>query len=175
MAKSTFSSFDVGTYATSEAFAANGRRLSAPLVRARVIAMATTVRLPPMASVRDLVRLYRLRAVQQLSQNFLLDAGVCSRLARAAGPLRGATVCEVGAGPGSITRALLREQPAAVTVIEKDARFLPLLLELRRAAEPVCPLHIVAGDVLRYDMAGEGLDSGPRAAQGDPVAVQHVQ
>ncbi|XP_043199819.1 dimethyladenosine transferase 1, mitochondrial-like isoform X1 [Amphibalanus amphitrite] len=110
-----------------------------------------TPRLPPLPSIRDLLRLYRLRAVQQLSQNFLLDAGVCARLARAAGPLRDAHVCEVGPGPGSVTRAILTQRPAGVTLVEKDTRFLPALLMLREAAQP-CPVRIVAGDVLLYDM-----------------------
>jgi len=112
-----------------------------------------TARLPPLPSVRDLLRLYRLRAVQQLSQNFLLDGGVCAKLARAAGPLTGAHVCEVGPGMGSITRAVLQQQPASLTLVEKDTRFLPALLMLKRAVEPGCPVRIVAGDVLRYDMA----------------------
>ena len=114
----------------------------------------TAPRLPPLPSIRDLLRLYRLRAVQQLSQNFLLDAGVCARLARAAGSLRDAHVCEVGPGPGSVTRAILAQRPAGLTLVEKDTRFLPALLMLREAAQP-CPVRIVAGDVLRYNMEGE--------------------
>ena len=34
------------------------------------------MRLPPLASVAELLRLYRVTARQQLSQNFLLDSNV---------------------------------------------------------------------------------------------------
>lgn len=30
-------------------------------------------RLPPMPTIRDLIRLYKLRAMKELSQNFLMD------------------------------------------------------------------------------------------------------
>ncbi|XP_037076155.1 dimethyladenosine transferase 1, mitochondrial-like [Pollicipes pollicipes] len=58
----------------------------------------------------------------------------------------------VGPGPGSVTRAVLAQRPASLTLVEKDTRFLPALLMLREAAAP-CPVNIVAGDVLRYDMS----------------------
>ena len=39
--------------------------------------------------------------------------------------LEGAYVCEVGPGPGSITRSILQKGAKHVTVVEKDRRFLP--------------------------------------------------
>ena len=36
-------------------------------------------------------------------------------------------VCEVGPGPGGITRAILEQNPRRVIVIEKDDRFQPML------------------------------------------------
>ena len=44
---------------------------------------------------------------------------------RAAGSLEDHHVCEVGPGPGGITRAILESGIADLRVIEKDVRFMP--------------------------------------------------
>ena len=49
------------------------------------------------------------RARKSLGQNFILDLNLTRRIARAAGPLAGKTVVEVGPGPGGLTRALFLE------------------------------------------------------------------
>ena len=41
-------------------------------------------RLPPLPTVRDLVKLYRVRARKQLSQNFLVDSKLCDRIVASA-------------------------------------------------------------------------------------------
>ena len=60
--------------------------------------------LPPL---RDVIRRHGSRAKKSLGQNFLLDLNLTGRIARAAGPLDGVTVVEIGPGPGGLTRALL--------------------------------------------------------------------
>ena len=84
-------------------------------------------RLPPLPSIQDLIRLYKLRARKQLAQNFLLDMNITRKIVRQAGPLKNGWVCEVGPGPAGITRALLNTDVDHVAVIEKDARFMPSL------------------------------------------------
>ena len=49
------------------------------------------------------------------------------KLVRVAGNLQGASVLEVGPGPGAITRSILSGGPQYTTVVEKDRRFLPSL------------------------------------------------
>jgi 16S rRNA (adenine1518-N6/adenine1519-N6)-dimethyltransferase len=102
--------------------------------------------LPPL---RDVVARHGLDARKALGQNFLFDLNLTARIARAAGPLAGATIVEVGPGPGGLTRALLAEGAQKVIAIERDARCLPALAEI--AAHYPGRLDIVAGDALEID------------------------
>ena len=102
--------------------------------------------LPPL---RDVIRRHELSAKKSLGQNFLLDLNLTVRIARAAEPLAGATVVEVGPGPGGLTRALLALGAGRVIAIERDQRALAALEEI--AARYPGRLEIVAGDALRID------------------------
>ena len=84
-----------------------------------------------------------------LGQNFLLDLNLTGRIARAAGPLEGGAVIEIGAGPGALTRALLAAGAGRIIAIERDERCLAALRELT-AAFPA-RLELVAGDALELD------------------------
>ena len=128
-------------------------------------------RLPPLPRISDLIQLYNLSAKSQLSQNFLLDLNVtgespersrsacfstqiADKLVKVAGDLRECCVCEVGPGPGSLTRSILNARARKVIAVEKDTRFLPslevsvvkcivhsaTLLNKGQAFHPGCPL-----------------------------------
>src|ERR1035441_5901710 len=75
--------------------------------------------LPPL---RVVIRRHGLSAKKSLGQNFLLDLNLTARIARAGGPLEGATVVEVGPGPGGLTRALLTEGARRVIAIQRARR-----------------------------------------------------
>jgi 16S rRNA (adenine1518-N6/adenine1519-N6)-dimethyltransferase len=79
--------------------------------------------------LRAIIGRHGLRASKALGQNFILDRNLLARIAAIPGPLAGATVYEVGPGPGGLTRALL-EAGANVTAIERDRRCIPALAEL---------------------------------------------
>ncbi|ROT75755.1 putative dimethyladenosine transferase 1, mitochondrial [Penaeus vannamei] len=59
---------------------------------------SVAMRLPPLPSTSDLVRLYKLRAIKQLSQNFLMDAKLTSKIVRSSGRVRHCHVCEDACG-----------------------------------------------------------------------------
>ena len=80
--------------------------------------------LPPLG---DVIRGLGLSARKSLGQNFILDLNLTRRIARAAGPLEGATVVEVGPGPGGLTRALFLEGAERVIAVERDERCRPAL------------------------------------------------
>ena len=104
--------------------------------------------LPPL---RDVIARHAIAPKKSLGQNFLLDLNLTARIARAAGGLVGATVIEVGPGPGGLTRALIAEGAAHVVTIERDERCLAALAEI--AAHYPGRLTIVAGDAPAVDMA----------------------
>ena len=116
--------------------------------------------LPPL---RDVVARHGLEPKKALGQNFLFDLNLTRKIARAAGPLAGATIVEIGPGPGGLTRALLAEGAAKVIAVERDPRCLPALEEI--AARHPGRLEIVEGDALDVDLAtlarGSGGPAGP--------------
>jgi len=103
--------------------------------------------LPPL---RDVIRRHGLAAKKSLGQNFLLDLNLAARIARAGGELAGVTVVEIGAGPGGLTRALLRLGAKRVIAVERDTRAIAALQEI--ADHYPGRLEIVAGDALELDM-----------------------
>ena len=107
--------------------------------------------LPPL---RQVIARHAIAARRGLGQHFLLDLNLTARIARAAGPLAGVSVIEVGAGPGGLTRSLIAAGARHVYAIERDPRCVAALEELAVA----CPgrLTVFAADALKTDAAGLG-------------------
>lgn len=99
--------------------------------------------LPPLG---DVIRGLSLSARKSLGQNFILDLNLTRRIARAAGPLAGRTVFEIGPGPGGLTRALLLEGARRVVAVERDERCRPALEAI--AARYPGQLDVSYGDAL---------------------------
>ncbi|XP_017655232.1 dimethyladenosine transferase 1, mitochondrial isoform X2 [Nannospalax galili] len=129
-------------------------------------------RLPPLPTIREIIKLFRLQAVKQLSQNFLLDLRLTDKIVRKAGNLTDAYVYEVGPGPGGITRSILSANIAELLVIEKDTRFIPGLQMLSDAAPG--KLRIVHGDVLTYKIERAFPDTIRRQWEDDPPNVHII-
>ena len=110
----------------------------------------------PPEPLRDVIARHGLLATKALGQNFILDRQLLARIAAIPGPLDGATVYEVGPGPGGLTRALL-DTGANVVAVERDRRCLPALAELN--SEYGGRLRVISGDALEIDEwteAGDG-------------------
>jgi 16S rRNA (adenine1518-N6/adenine1519-N6)-dimethyltransferase len=104
---------------------------------------------PHLPPLRETVRAHGLQASKALGQNFLFDEQLLDRIAAIPGDLNGATVFEVGPGPGGLTRALLRAG-AKVIAVERDDRCLPLLGELSEAFPG--QLTVIADDAMAVDV-----------------------
>jgi 16S rRNA (adenine1518-N6/adenine1519-N6)-dimethyltransferase len=105
--------------------------------------------LPPL---REVIERFGLGAKKSLGQNFLLDFNLTRRIARAAAPLAGFTIAEVGPGPGGLTRALLMEGATHIVAIERDRRAIVALNEV--AAAYPGRLTVIEGDALAIDWRG---------------------
>ncbi|MEL6774410.1 MAG: 16S rRNA (adenine(1518)-N(6)/adenine(1519)-N(6))-dimethyltransferase RsmA [Pseudomonadota bacterium] len=124
--------------------------------------------LPPLGEV---IATHGLSAKKSLGQNFLLDLNLTRRIARAAGPLEGATVIEIGPGPGGLTRALLAEGAARVVAVERDPRCLTALAQI--AAHYPDRLTVLEGDALEIDPLGS-LEGPVRIAANLPYNIGTV-
>jgi 16S rRNA (adenine1518-N6/adenine1519-N6)-dimethyltransferase len=120
--------------------------------------------LPPLGEV---IRGLGLSAKKSLGQNFILDLNLTRRIARAAGPLAGRTVVEVGPGPGGLTRALFLEGAERVVAVERDERCRPALEAI--AAHYPGRLEVHLGDAL--DAHWQKLAAG---SSGKPVIAANL-
>uniref|UniRef100_A0A1B0G218 rRNA adenine N(6)-methyltransferase n=2 Tax=Glossina morsitans morsitans TaxID=37546 RepID=A0A1B0G218_GLOMM len=121
---------------------------------AAVRVLKSGLRLPPLPTLRDIVKLYNLRAVKQLSQNFLMDERLTDKIVKQCGRIDSKdVVLEVGPGPGGITRSIIRREPKHIVVVEKDARFLPTLELLRECVAPLnIQMQIFVDDILTFNI-----------------------
>jgi 16S rRNA (adenine1518-N6/adenine1519-N6)-dimethyltransferase len=122
--------------------------------------------LPPL---REVIRRHGLTAKKSLGQNFLLDLNLTARIARAAGPLEGATAVEIGPGPGGLTRALLAEGAKRVIAVERDRRAVAALQEI--AAHYPGRLEIVEGDALIFNARNHGIAAPARVVANLPYNI----
>lgn len=106
--------------------------------------------LPPL---RDVISRHDLAPKKSLGQNFLLDLNLTRKIARAAGPLAGRTVVEIGPGPGGLTRALLMEGAERVVAVERDDRAVAALADVQARYRD--RLDVIGEDALRIDWPAE--------------------
>lgn len=118
------------------------------------------------AGVRAVLARHRLLARRDLGQNFLVDDAMAARLVELAGVEAGETVIEIGAGLGTLTRALAA-RAARVVAIEIDAGLVRALRAERLLPDNVELLH---ADALSVDVAA--LAGGPARLVGNlPYSV----
>ncbi|XP_003706058.1 mitochondrial transcription factor B1 [Megachile rotundata] len=114
----------------------------------------TAIRLPPLPSIKDVLKIYKLRAMKQLSQNFLLNDNLSDKIIKKSGNLADCYTVEVGPGPGGLTRSILKQHPKKLIVIEKDTRFKPTLEMLVDAYAAVNgEMEVIYDDIMKIDMS----------------------
>ena len=103
--------------------------------------------LPP---IREIISTHNLKTRKTLGQHFLLDLNLTDRIARSAGNISDGTVFEIGPGPGSLTRSLLKAGASRVIAIERDPRCITALTSLVDAAAG--RLEVLEGDAQYIDL-----------------------
>ncbi|MEX1135214.1 MAG: 16S rRNA (adenine(1518)-N(6)/adenine(1519)-N(6))-dimethyltransferase RsmA [Acidimicrobiia bacterium] len=105
--------------------------------------------------IADLLERHGLSPVHHLGQNFLADANITRKIVAVAGIRPGDRVLEVGAGTGTLTRALAAAG-ARVVAYEVDPGLAPVLEEVTDGLD----VELRIEDVMRVDL-GAALDGGP--------------
>lgn len=112
-------------------------------------------------TLRQTVDEYCLMAKKALGQNFLLDQNITDKiihlslLGQNMTDFKNADVFEIGPGPGGLTRAILKQYPQSLTVVEADERCCSIMQDLK--AQTKCDMNIIQGDALKTDVAALGL------------------
>jgi 16S rRNA (adenine1518-N6/adenine1519-N6)-dimethyltransferase len=100
--------------------------------------------------IKSRLEVHGIRPAKRLGQNFLADPNLVDRIVRTANIGSGDRVVEVGAGTGTLTRALA-DTGATVISYEVDHRLEPLLREVLAGSE----VDLRMGDVGEVDLAME--------------------
>ena len=106
-------------------------------------------------TLRDLADRHGIRPKRSLGQHFLIDPNLARAIAADAGVGPGDRVVEIGAGLGSLTRALA-EAGADVLAVEVDPALIPALRESTEGLDRVRVLHADATDGGWRDELGDG-------------------
>lgn len=96
--------------------------------------------------LKEVLEIYGLVPKKSLGQNFILNPEITARIASIAGDLSGATVVEVGPGPGGLTRAILDAGAKKVIAIEMDERCIKALNDMEEDR-----LDVIYQDALNID------------------------
>ena len=100
------------------------------------------------AVIRALLERHGFSFSKALGQNFLINPGVCPKMAQLGIDSPDWGVLEIGAGVGVLTQELAR-RAAKVAVVEIDQRLLPVLEESLAEYENV---SVILGDVMKVDL-----------------------
>ncbi|MCP5374714.1 MAG: 16S rRNA (adenine(1518)-N(6)/adenine(1519)-N(6))-dimethyltransferase RsmA [Rickettsiaceae bacterium] len=82
-------------------------------------------------SIAKLAAKHGIVPLKKLGQNFIFDETLCDKIVKASGLQDGNIALEIGPGPGGLTRSILKASSGKLTVIEMDARCIPLLEEIK--------------------------------------------
>ena len=106
--------------------------------------------LTDLSTIRDLCARYDFSLSKGFGQNFIINPGICPRIAEASGLGPGWGALEIGPGIGVLTEQLCRRADKVVS-IEVDHRLPPLLAETMAGYDN---FKLVLNDVLKVDLKG---------------------
>jgi 16S rRNA (adenine1518-N6/adenine1519-N6)-dimethyltransferase len=101
-------------------------------------------------TIKEVIKEHNLRAEKKLGQNFLLDLNITDKIVRNAPDIKDSVVFEIGPGPGSLTRSILKSEPKKLVAIEYDTRAINALSGLVEFSKGKLELH--HADALKTDL-----------------------
>lgn len=98
-------------------------------------------------SIQETLKKNKIKINRSLGQNFLFDLNITDKIVKKSKPIA-STIIEIGSGPGSLTRSILKNKSAFVYAIDKDQQSKTMLTELKM----ICKnrLEIIIDDALHY-------------------------
>ena len=104
--------------------------------------------LSDIGNIKNILSRHGFSFSKSLGQNFLVNPGVCPRMAEECGAQKGVCALEIGPGIGVLTYELAKRADK-VAAIELDRRLLPVLEETLGEFSNVT---VISGDVMKLDL-----------------------
>ena len=101
------------------------------------------------AVIKELLQRHGFSFSRALGQNFIINPGVCPKMAELSGAAPGVGVLEIGPGIGTMTQYLC-ENAREVTAVEIDTNLIPILEDTLSAYDNVT---VINQDILKLDIA----------------------
>ena len=81
-------------------------------------------------TIQETLKNNKVKINKALGQNFLFDLNLTDKIVKQSKPIA-STIIEIGSGPGSLTRSILKNKSAIVYAIDKDIQSEKMLSELK--------------------------------------------
>ena len=101
----------------------------------------------------DIIKQYDLAPKKSFGQNFLINPSLTDKIASLISAIEDKVLVEIGSGPLTLTRSIIKKNPLKLNLVEKDERFIPLYQDL---AKEYPKINISFLDVLELDFSSFG-------------------
>ena len=98
-------------------------------------------------TIKETLKKNNVKINKSLGQNFLFDLNLTDKIVKNSEPIC-PTVIEIGPGPGSLTRSILKKKPNVLYTIDKDKQSEKMLTDIKKIYRD--NLIIITDDALHY-------------------------
>ena len=98
-------------------------------------------------TIKETLKKNNVNIKKSLGQNFLFDLNLTDKIVRNCEPIA-PTIIEIGPGPGSLTRSILKKNPNVLYTIDKDNQSEKMLADVKKVYKD--NLIIITDDALHY-------------------------
>ncbi len=98
-------------------------------------------------NIQEILKKNNVKINKALGQNFIFDLNITDKIVKKSDQFA-STIIEIGSGPGSLTRSILKNKSAVVYAIDKDIQSKAMLSDLKMIYKD--RLNIIIDDALYY-------------------------